>query len=183
MSLAETSSRPRKAAKPAKARKTKTGTSLIIVPNKNEVAALAPASVPSRMKLNVVELSERPWNVSFKDAATKSLGNLDGYTVLGSDVLVATYIQSRTTPGGIITTDKSVDENRYQGKIGLVLKLGESAFKYSGAYAYEGTVPKVGDYVAFHTSDTREIGIKGVSCRTVDSQLIRMVVPDPDAVY
>lgn len=179
MSLAEASARPRKA---SKAKKTKTGTSLIIVPNKSEMAALAPVAVSSRMKLNVVELSERPHNVSFKDAALQSLGSLDGYIVLGGDVLVATYIKPRVTAGGIWNTDKGVTEDRYQGKVGLVLKLGEDAFKFSGNYEYKGTVPQPGQYVAFHTSDTREIGINGVSCRTIDYNLIRMVVPDPDAL-
>lgn len=138
---------------------------------------------PSRMKLGTIELSERSATADFKKLVLKDLGDISGVVILGSDVLVATYIKPRKTAGGIFLPDKSAEEDRHQGKIGLVLKLGESAFSYSGPYKYEGTVPKVGDYVAFHTSDTREIGIRGVSCRTVDSSLIRMIVPDPDSVY
>lgn len=140
-------------------------------------------SQPSRMNLNIYDLAKRPASVSFKEAAMTALGNLDGYTVLTSNVLVATYIKPGKTTGGIILPDSSTDEDRWQGKIGLVLKLGETAFKYDGSAFYEGTAPKVGDYVMFHTSDSRELGINGTSCRFVDSSLVRMIVPDPDGVY
>lgn len=140
---------------------------------------------PSRMKINVVELSERNPATSFKDAVLEAIGDIGGFIVLGSDVLVATYVKPRKTSGGILLPEKSIDEDRWQGKLGLVLKMGESAFKYSGQFAYEGTLPVVGDYVAFHTSDSREIGLRGVSCRTIDASLIRMIVPadDVDAIY
>lgn len=137
----------------------------------------------SRMKLNVVELSERPHNVTFKEAVLKSLGKLDGFEVLGSNVLVAGYIQPRKTAGGIIVPEGSVHEDRWQGKVGLILKMGEAAFKFDGAYEYRGRTPKVGEYVMYHTVDSRELGIHGVSCRLIDSSLIRMVAPDPDAFY
>jgi co-chaperonin GroES (HSP10) len=135
------------------------------------------------MNLNIYDLAKRPANVGFKEAAMAALGDLSGYTVLASNVLVASYIKPGKTAGGLILPDSSTDEDRWQGKIGLVLKLGETAFKYDGMAAYEGTVPQVGDYVMFHTSDSRELGINGTSCRFVDSSLIRMIVPDPDGVY
>lgn len=144
----------------------------------------APLIQPSRMRINVEDLADRPANVPFKDLVLEKLGNvIETATVLGSDILIATYIKPRRTSGGIILTDKTVNEDRWQGKAGLILKLGETAFKYDGAYEYKGTVPDVGQYVAFHTSDSREIGINGVSCRILDSQFVRMIIADPDAIY
>ena len=137
-------------------------------------------SAPSRMKLDVVALAERDAGTDFKKAVHKILGKLD-WQVLHSDVLVATYIRPRKTSGGIILPEKSVDEDRYQAKVGLVLKLGPAAFKYTrGAYAYEGPVPKVGDYVTFHTSDAREVGFRGVSLKYIVDELVRAIVPDED---
>lgn len=173
----------RNGTKPPRKAKKKTGTAMIVAPNAGDLAKFAPLIAPSRMHVNVLELSERPQNISFKDIVMRQLGDLTGYTVLGTDVLVATYIKPRKTAGGIIIPDKGAEEDRYQGKIGLVIKLGEAAFQFDGQYAYKGTIPKAGDFVAFHTSDTREIGILGFSCRTVDSQLVRMIVPDPDAIF
>lgn len=137
----------------------------------------------SRMNLNIYDLAQRPKDVSFKQAVTERIGNLDGYRVLASNVLVATYIKPARTAGGIIIPDSGTDEDRWQGKVGLVLKLGHTAFKYDGMAAYEGPIPEVGEFVMFHTSDSRELGINGTSCRFVDSSLIRMIVPDPDGVY
>lgn len=139
--------------------------------------------IRSRMKINVSNLAERPANVSFKDAVLEILGDLDGYMVHSDNVLVASYISPAKTAGGIILTDKSMEEDRWQGIIGLVLKMGPQAFKYDGPYKFEGVAPKVGDYVMFHTSDAREVGIKGQSCKIVRSELIRMTVPNPDELY
>ena len=139
------------------------------------------------MRLDTVRIAERAANEDFKDVVLAAIGDLSEFHVLGSDVLIATYIAPKRTAGGIILTDKGAEEDRWQGKVGLVLKIGEDAFRYSykagGAYEYDGIKPKVGDYVAFHTSDTREIGIRGVSCRTIDAALIRMIVPSPEDIY
>lgn len=137
----------------------------------------------SRMKLNVVELAKRDANITFKKAVLALLGDLSNFHVLGSNVLVASYIQPEKTAGGIIVPESSIHEDRWQGKANLVLKLGETAFKYDGPYEYKGTIPKPGDYVMFHTSDGRELGIRGTSCRLVDSSLIKMITPDPDELY
>ena len=138
---------------------------------------------PSRMKVNVVELARRDASVSFKQAVLETLGDLSNFKVLGSNVLVACYIQPEKTAGGIIVPETSIHEDRWQGKANLVLKLGETAFKYDGQFEYKGTIPKVGDYVMFHTSDGRELAIRGTSCRIVDASLIKMITPDPDDVY
>jgi hypothetical protein len=142
---------------------------------------------PSRMKLDTTALSERSADQSFADMVREKIGSLDGYTVMGSSVLVATYIKPRKTAGGIFLTEKTVDEDRWQGKVGLVLKLGEDAFRYTytsgGAYDYTGPKPEVGTYIAFHTSDAREVGIKGISCKLIDASLIKLIVPNPDDIY
>lgn len=145
------------------------------------MSTLLKSPIVSRMKINVQDLADRDAKTSFKDLVFKNIGKLDDFVVLGDDVLVATYVKPNKTAGGIILADKSVDEDRWQGKVGLVLKLGESAFKYEGPYEYKGTVPEIGRYVVFHTSDTREIGINGFSCRTISSSLIRMIIPDDAA--
>lgn len=143
--------------------------------------------IPSRMKVNNIELSERKPDEDFAELVFKHLGDLSQYTVLGTSVLVATYIKSRWTAGGIMMTDKAVDEDRWQGKVGLVVKTGEDAFKYTytsaGAYDYTGPKPDVGKYIMYHASDARELAIKGISCKLIDASLIKLIVPDPDAIY
>lgn len=136
-----------------------------------------------RTKSNIVELAKRDAKVSFRQAVAAKLGDMKGFRMLGSDVLVATYVATEKTAGGIIRPETSIHEDRWQGKVGLVLMMGPSAFKYDGQFPYEGEAPKIGDYVMFHTADGRELFIGGTSCKIIYSQLIRMVTPDPDEIY
>lgn len=135
---------------------------------------------------NVLELAQR--GGSFQDAINEKIGKAVAKSkVLGELVMVATYVPPEKTKGGIFIPNKSLDENRFQGKVGMVLKLGESAFKYTGPYdhegSYRGTKPKVGDYVVYRASDGMEMFINGTSVRLIDSHLIKMVVDDPEAFY
>ena len=132
------------------------------------------------MNPNIVELSRAS---DFKTAVMKWLGDLSKFEILGSNVLVATYVRPEKSKGGILMPDKTKDEDRWQGTVGLVLKIGEQAFKFDGPYEYKGRVPKVGEYVMFHASDTRELFIRSTSCRLMDSSLIRMIVPAPEDLY
>ena len=106
--------------------------------------------------------------------------------IFGPRVLIALAPSRGRSAGGIIFTDKLKDEGRFQGKAGLVLKLGHDAFKYHPRYPqydWEGPKPEVGSWVAFFNSDSREIGIGGIACRYIwDSDLLSLIT-EPEAVY
>lgn len=99
-----------------------------------------------------------------------------------SRVLVATAPVA-TKRGSIFLTDKNKNEGRFQGKVGLVLKMGERAFKWDGPYDYTGAVPEVGDWVVFRPADSWETGVNGVLCRWVHDQMIVARVKSPEDVY
>ena len=106
--------------------------------------------------------------------------------IFGPRVLVALAPSASKSKGGIIFTDKRKDEARWQGKAGLVLKLGETAFRYDPrypAYEWEGPKPVVGGWVHFFNNDAREIGIGGIACRYIWDSDILGIVTDPEAVY
>lgn len=113
----------------------------------------------------------------------KLVGDLSKFTMLGSDVMVATYIEPEKTKGGVWMPEKRADESRYQGKCGLIIAKGHSAFKYDGAYAFDGPSPNIGDWVFYFPTDGRELFFRGVSCRIFNSQFIRGIVPDPDFIF
>lgn len=96
--------------------------------------------------------------------------------IYGSRVLVATAPSPEKSKGGLFLTDKAKDESRWQGKVGLILKLGTTAFRTDPrypSYAWDGPKPDVGDWVFFRTSDGWETGIGGISCRFVhDSDVV-----------
>lgn len=132
------------------------------------------------MRAKTLELSQA---ANAKTELLKQVGDLADEDVLGDLVVVATYIQPEKSAGGIILTSKTIDESRYQGKVGLVLKKGPTAFKYVGSYPYEGVVPEVGDWVLYRTSDGWETFIRGVPCRVIESEFIKARISDPSIIY
>jgi co-chaperonin GroES (HSP10) len=118
-------------------------------------------------------------------------GPLTDYEVFHNSVLVATYIPPERTKGGIILSDRSLAESRYQGKVFLVLKIGPLAFKDDSAAKFGGITIEVGDWVVFRPSDGSEMFIKdhtgtsndGLSCRWIEDVLIKGRVRDPSLIY
>lgn len=134
-------------------------------------------------RANLVELAQHSKPDALKAAILDKLGDLSIFEVLSSQVLVAIYVEPEMTPGGILKPQKRIDESRYQGKAALVLKKGPTAFKYDGAYPYEGRAPEVGEWVFLRTSDAWDLDIKGVACRLIESDLIKGIVADPTVIY
>lgn len=111
--------------------------------------------------------------------------HIDSYRLFEDDVLIGTYIRPEKTKGGIFLTDNAKQEDRFQGKVGLLLKAGPMAFKFdkSGQFHLEGDKPAVGDWVIYRPSDAWEISLNGVSCRIIRSCLIRGAVNDPASIW
>jgi co-chaperonin GroES (HSP10) len=108
---------------------------------------------------------------------------IDEISVFGNRVLVATAPHCERSKGGIIFTDKAVDENKYQGKVGLVLKMGDAAFSYDGSYEWVGEKPEVGSWVFYRTPDSWECGLNGISCRFIRDEHIVGELNSPDAIW
>lgn len=86
---------------------------------------------------------------------------IDGITPLGTEVLLVMYERvvrgEKKTSGGIIvpaTQGKTAAEDKYQGKAGLVVKLGATAFQEDETHRWGGVVPKVGDWVLIDVRET-----------------------------
>jgi co-chaperonin GroES (HSP10) len=118
-----------------------------------------------------------------KEMLLAMLGDMSGQRPLGNRVVVATYVTRQRSKGGIIYVDKRKDNSRYEGKIGLVIAVGPTAFRYDGSYEWEGPKPKVGDWVWYRASDAPERFIKDVSCRTIEDDRIEGITDDPVAIF
>lgn len=108
---------------------------------------------------------------------------VDNMDVLGARLLIATYIRPEKTAGGIILTAKTRDEDDYQGKVGLVLKLGPIAFTEDADHQWGDVKPKVGDWVLVSIGDTRRLQVGQNPCRFVQDVNVQAIIKDPDAVY
>src|SRR5262249_23578251 len=68
-------------------------------------------------------------------------------------VLCAVYIAPQKMASGLLRPDQNRDEDKYQGKVGLILKKGPTAFVDSGDWTFS-IKPDVGDWVYYKPSDT-----------------------------
>jgi len=123
------------------------------------------------------------------DALLEALGDLSDYEPFHNLVLIATYMPPEKI-GSIIVTDRSLEENRFQGKSGLVLKWGPTAFKDDSATKFGGTKVACGDWIVFRPSDAWEVFFRdrrktneGISVRFIEDIFIKGRVKDPSLIY
>lgn len=117
-----------------------------------------------------------------KAAIKKAVGDLSGLEVMFNQVLVATYFRPEKTSGGIIRPTSNVEEDRFQGKVGLVIKVGPTAFK-DDEIDYAGQTVEVGDWVAYRVGDGWEMTLNGTPCRLISDLNIRLKVSDPELIF
>ena len=111
------------------------------------------------------------------------LGDLKSLTVLHSQVLVAGYVRPGQTKGGIFLTDRAIEEDRFQGNIGMVIALGKGAFKDDPVAQFHGDSLKVGDWVMYLPADGVALSIREVPCRLFQDTRILMKVDNPEIYY
>ena len=117
-----------------------------------------------------------------KAAILKALGKHDTQ-VLHSKVLVATYVRPAKTKSGIWLADKTIEEDRYQGTIFLVVGMGKGAFKDDNIAQFHGDGLKIGDWVMGVAGDGISMFINGVPCRLFDDTRILMKVKNPELYF
>jgi co-chaperonin GroES (HSP10) len=137
------------------------------------------ANAMVRMR-DIAESSSTP--AECKKNLMKHLGAVK-HEVLHSQVLVAQYIAPAKTKGGIILTDKKVQEDRYQGTIFLVIAMGKGAFKDDSIAKFNGDKLKTGDWVMAVAADGIAMDINSVPCRLYSDTRILMKVTDPALYY
>ena len=125
-----------------------------------------------------------------KRALLDSIGSdwLDSIEIFHNQVLVATYIEPEKTRGGIIRPDRTLAENRFQGKAALVLKMGPLAFVDDNVAKFGGVTVQEGDWVFVRPSDGMEFfsvdqAGAGTSCRLFEDVNIKARVSDPSLIY
>jgi co-chaperonin GroES (HSP10) len=112
-----------------------------------------------------------------------AVGSLKDFELFNMQVLVAIYLRPQKTKSGIYLTDKTVEEDRYQGKVGLILKTGPSAFVDETGKWFDGETIGVGDWVVFRPSDGWALSVNGQPCRILDDLSIKARIKQPDVVW
>jgi co-chaperonin GroES (HSP10) len=112
----------------------------------------------------------------------EELGDISQVELFHNQVLLAVYLRPEKTKSGLILTSNHLDEDRYQSKVGLLVKRGPLAFEQDGSW-FQGMTFNDHDWLIFRPSDGWSITVNGVLCRIFDDISIKGRAPHPDSVY
>ncbi len=120
------------------------------------------------------------------DPATKiveEIGDLSKIELFNNQILVGVYIRPQKTKSGLYLSDKTTEEDRFQSKVGLLLKQGPRAFEPNDEGWFDGETFNLNDWLVFRPSDGWSITVHGVLCRILTDTQVKMRVPNPDEVW
>lgn len=98
-------------------------------------------------------------------------------------ILVATFRQPEKTAGGIIKTQRYIEEDKFQGIAGLVLKRGPLSFEDDARIKFGGFIANEWDWVIYKPENTRATELRGLHCRIIEDSSIDAVVGDPELLW
>lgn len=127
-------------------------------------------------------LSEMQHDKSPEEVIRETVGDVSEIEVTGVGVLIGTYVRPAKTKSGLYLTEKYRDEDVYQGKVGLVLKVAPGAFEDGADVKFHGFKSKPGDWVTYFVGDGRSLLVRGYHCRLVEDVHVRLRIPNPDLV-
>lgn len=112
----------------------------------------------------------------------------DAIGVYGDDCLIAMFNRSdlgeAKTSGGIILPDQTTAEDDFQGKVGMLMKVGPDFQTKDGNAEFFGlNVPKVGDWIMVRVGDTYSFKVKGKMFRMCEAKMLRGAVTKPDVIW
>lgn len=122
-------------------------------------------------------------DVDPKEKLLTELGDLSTIEVFNNQILVAVYIRPTVTKSGIHLADRTVDEDRHQSKVGLLVKHGPTAFNDPTGEWFAGETFNLHDWLVFRPSDGWNITVHGVLCRVLSDNQIKKRVQFPDEVW
>jgi len=118
-----------------------------------------------------------------KQKLLEDLGDISPFEIFNNQILVAVYIRPIKTKSGLYLPDQSREEDKVQGKVGLVVKKGPAAFVDETSEWYKDISVELHDWVVFRPSDGWSITVNNVLCRIIDDTAIRGKVDMPDRVW
>ena len=134
---------------------------------------------------------------SARDDIMKAVGHLlEDVEPVGARVLVVVYEREkvegdvRTKSGNLIlprgSTTSTLGQDKWQGRVGLVIALGPLAFKDDDTHKWGDVRPEVGDWVMFDVPNTSPFDLPGDRrARYVEDVHIEARLPDTafDAIW
>lgn len=128
---------------------------------------------------------ERKWVAKTMAA----VGDLDDIDLFYGQVLVGKYVREKVGTSGLIAAEQTKMEDRWQGKVGILLKKGPLAFRSSGNRDFGDALPEIGQWVFYSASDGRDLnlicvdGLLHCPCRLLEDAEVKGVLRFPGRIY
>ena len=111
------------------------------------------------------------------------IGDLSEVELFNNQILVAVYVRPTKTKSGLYLTDKYADEDKFQGKVGLLVGMGPAAFQDDSGQWFNDASFNLHDWLVYRPSDGWSITINGVLCRMLSDTQVKMRIPTPDTAW
>lgn len=124
-----------------------------------------------------------------REELLRRIGPLPEDIVQFSRILVAIYQPpvAEKTDGGVYLGEalqtEDIEENLWQGKVGLIVAKGKQAYVDDENVKFHGTANNVGDWVWFRPSDGQAVEVNEVLCRVLFEKDIVGRIPNPDMLF
>ena len=118
-----------------------------------------------------------------KEKLLQEIGDLSTVEIFNNQLLVAVYLRPEKTKSGFYLPDQNRDEDRYQSKVGLLVKAGPSAFQDDTGAWFKDLKINLHDWLVVRPSDSWSITIHGVLCRIVEDSFTKGRVQHPDEAW
>lgn len=118
-----------------------------------------------------------------REKLLKEIGDLSQIELFNNQLLLAVYLRPEKTKSGFYLPDQNREEDKFQSKVGLLVKMGPSAFEDSDGAWFKDLEINLHDWLVVRPSDSWSITINGVLCRVIEDSLVKMRVPHPDAAW
>lgn len=118
-----------------------------------------------------------------KQKLLEEIGDLSQVELFNNQILVAVYVRPTKTKSGLYLTDKYADEDKFQGKVGLLVGMGPAAFQDDSGQWFNNASFNLHDWLVYRPSDGWSITINGVLCRMLSDTQVKMRIPTPDTAW
>ena len=135
-------------------------------------------------------VTPRPASEEFAEKVLAATSDMSEFEFFHNSVVVAKFIRTTVgTSGRILAAQSTQLEDKWQGKVGIVLAVGPSAFVDEPGFNFHGLSVKRGDWVIYRNTDGWDFdyaaeGIDGkVHMRLLEDAHIKGRVTRPDLIW
>jgi len=96
------------------------------------------------------------------DEILGAIGDISEIEIAGTQVMLGCYVRPAVTRTGLRTGAAMQAEEAWQGKVGLILKMGPQAFEKADPADWGGRLPQVGDWVFSRAQDSWSFMLQGL---------------------